>query len=201
MARKTFISYKYSDSRELRDKIIQELGSDSQYYRGESGYSDDLSSRSAEYIKSYLKDMIYNTSVTIVIVSPQMLQSRWIDWEIEYSLKNIPRDGRISKTNGIVCVVQKSGFFNSSDKGYNWIKNYDGYLDRSKLSSIILENRHNNIEGNYKTSSENYIDIVLEDEFLNNPNKHIEEAYNKSRSLEKYNIAKQIKKIGDGFNE
>ena len=32
MAHKTFISYKYSESRELRDRIIQAMGSDAAYY-------------------------------------------------------------------------------------------------------------------------------------------------------------------------
>ena len=41
MARKTFISYKYSESRELRDRIIKSLGDDATYYKGENGYSQD----------------------------------------------------------------------------------------------------------------------------------------------------------------
>lgn len=46
MARKTFISYKYSDVVEgkdnnLRDRIIKKFGDDSRFYRGEDGYSDD----------------------------------------------------------------------------------------------------------------------------------------------------------------
>lgn len=32
MAHKTFISYKYSEARGLRDKIIQALGKDASYY-------------------------------------------------------------------------------------------------------------------------------------------------------------------------
>lgn len=31
--------------------------------------------------------MMFDTSVTIVIISPNIKKSRWIDWEIEYSLK------------------------------------------------------------------------------------------------------------------
>lgn len=32
MAHKTFISYKYSESQELRDRIIQAMGSDAAHY-------------------------------------------------------------------------------------------------------------------------------------------------------------------------
>ena len=31
---------------------------------------------------------MYDTSVTIVIISPNMKKSKWIDWEIEYCLKD-----------------------------------------------------------------------------------------------------------------
>lgn len=37
MARKTFISYKFDDSRNLRDEIIKSLGEDAKFYNGEKG--------------------------------------------------------------------------------------------------------------------------------------------------------------------
>ena len=40
-----------------------------------------------ETIKNHLKDMLFDTTVTVVIISPNMKKSKWIDWEIEYSLK------------------------------------------------------------------------------------------------------------------
>ena len=42
MARKTFISYKYSEAREVRDKIINALGTDAQYYMGETSDSPNM---------------------------------------------------------------------------------------------------------------------------------------------------------------
>lgn len=42
MAHKTFISYKYSEARGLRDRIIASLGDDATYYRGETSDSPDL---------------------------------------------------------------------------------------------------------------------------------------------------------------
>ena len=107
MAHKTFISYKYSESQELRDKIVKSLGEDTKYYKGETSDSPDLTDIKTETIKNHLKDMLFDTTVTIVIISPNMKKSKWIDWEIEYSLKNIERDGRKSSINGIVGVIQK----------------------------------------------------------------------------------------------
>lgn len=42
MAHKTFISYKYSESRELRDRIIKALGKDATFYKGENVDSKDM---------------------------------------------------------------------------------------------------------------------------------------------------------------
>ena len=91
MARKTFISYKYSEAQDLRDKIIESLGDDAIYYQGETSDSPDLTDTSTENIKENLKDMMFSTSVTIVIISPNMKKSKWIDWEIEYTLKEIKK--------------------------------------------------------------------------------------------------------------
>ena len=145
MGHKTFISYKYSEAQDLRDRIIESLGDDATYYKGETSESPDLTNTSTENIKKNLKNMMYDTSVTIVIISPNMTKSKWIDWEIEYCLKSITRKERTSHTNGVVGVIMK---YNG---GYSWIKtvtnNDDGCLsssyDESKMYTIINENRFN----------------------------------------------------------
>ena len=91
MAHKTFISYKYSEAQGLRDDIIKKLGDDASYYKGETSESPDLTDTSTENIKKNLTDMMYDTSVTIVIISPNMKKSKWIDWEIEYHRRSEER--------------------------------------------------------------------------------------------------------------
>ena len=49
MAHKTFISYKYSESVDLRDRIIEAMGEDAIYYQGENGSSPNKSDDSEEY--------------------------------------------------------------------------------------------------------------------------------------------------------
>lgn len=190
MAHKIFISYKYSDvvedkgNNNLRDRIIAKLGADAKFYRGENGYSRDLSSYTADYIKKCLKDMIYDTSVTIVILSPNMKQSEWIEWEIEYSLKSITRADRTSHPNGIIAVVQKQNNW----EGYAWLRNFYSNWNTYLLPSIISKNmRNKKTYGSYLLSN-NYIDIITEDDFLRNPSKYIEEAYQKSRNIDNYNV-------------
>lgn len=68
VAHKTFISYKYSEARKLRDKIIEKLGADATYYQGETSDSPDLTDYTTETIREHLKDMIFGSSVTIVII-------------------------------------------------------------------------------------------------------------------------------------
>lgn len=202
MAHKTFISYKYSEARDLRDKIIDALGSDATYYKGETSESPDLTDTSTEGIKESLKEMMHDTSVTIVILSPNMIDSKWIDWEIEYCLKNIVRKGRVSHTNGIVGVIQKD------DGGYSWFKE-SGLNCHSistvsykmdKIFDIIAKNHFNSNPPKwhceqcmtYDSLSGSYISFVEEEEFLNNPQIYIDNAYDKSENDAKgYDLYKE----------
>ena len=192
MAHKTFISYKYSEAQKLRDDIIAALGKDATYYQGETSDSPDLTDTSTENIKKNLKDMMYDTSVTIVIISPNMTKSEWIDWEIEYCLKSITRKNRTSHTNGVVGVIMK---YNG---GYSWLKTTsekdDGCssssYDESKMYDIINNNRFNQDPKVYsceicKTVNSltgSYIALVEEETFLANPTKYIDNAYEKSEN-------------------
>lgn len=192
MSHKTFISYKYDEAKKLRNDIIDSLGEDAVYYQGETSSSPDLSDASTESIKRKLSDMMYDTSVTIVVISPNMRNSKWIDWEIEYCLKNITRKGRTSHTSGVVGVIMK---YNGE---YSWfkksLKNGDGCIstsyDETKVHSIIKNNRYNQNPKVYicdicKTVNAlagSYIAYVEEDTFLSNPQKYVNNAYDKSEN-------------------
>ncbi|MCP1186037.1 TIR domain-containing protein [Paenibacillus sp. 1781tsa1] len=200
MAYKTFISYKYSEAKELRDRIVGALKDDARYYQGETSESPDMSDRTTEYIKEKLKDMIYSTSVTIVVISPNIRKSNWIDWEIEYSLEQIKRGDKTSGTNGVLGIVMK---YNG---GYEWLRtsitNQDGHTstqtNNSYLYNIIINNRLNQEPKEYfcemcKTVDSlqgSYLSLVDEEAFLKNPNRYIENAYDKSKKLNHYKINK-----------
>lgn len=192
MAYKTFISYKHSEARELRDRIINALGDDATYYKGENSESPDLTDTSTENIKKVLKDMMYDTSVTIVILSPNMKESKWIDWEIEYCLKNVTRKNRTSHTNGVVGVIMKV------DGDYGWFKktgiNIHGQVTASfaldKVFDIISKNHFNSDPKqwhcdeckSYDWLNGSYISFVEEDDFLANAQRFINNAYDKSEN-------------------
>lgn len=200
MAHKTFISYKYSEAQGLRDDIIDALGENASYYQGETSESPDLTDYTTATIREHLKDMIFGTTVTIVIISPNMTESEWIDWEIEYSLREYSRNGKKSKSNGIVGVVMK---VNGS---YDWLRSTtthaDGHTstnnDTSKMYKIINDNRFNENPKVYSCSkcktvdrlSGSYISLIPEEEFLADPDYFIENAYQKCQSVDKYIISK-----------
>lgn len=190
MAHETFISYKYSDAVDVRDRIYENMGEYAKFYRGENGFSPNKSDDSDDVIWNYLKDMIWGTSVTIVVLSPEMLNSSWIEDEISYSLKKVSRDGTQSQRNGVVAVIKK---VNGS---YSWFKHTINYPDghtsngyyEDKVFKIIRENRRNQDPPVYvcdrcKTIdglNGSYIAYVEEDEFIRNMEKYIENAYQKS---------------------
>ena len=192
MAHKTFISYKYRDVVEnkerdnLRDRIINKLGDDAKYYLGENSSSPYLGDLKTETIKRKLSDMIYRTSVMIVILSPNIKQSDWMEWEIKYALREQTRQDRKSYPNGIIAVVKKQDY---TYYGYSWMKKYNGDWDESYLFPVLKNNRNNRTSYS-STLSRNYIDIVTEEEFMINPSKYIEEAFNKSQNIEYYDIVK-----------
>ena len=201
MARKTFISYKHSEAQELRNNIITALGNDATYYKGETSDSPDMTDYKTDTIKKNLTDMMFHTSVTIVIISPKMKQSKWIDWEIEYCLKEISRKDRTSKTNGIVAVIQKV------NNDYSWYKsnnqNSDGCSSNSYLEhlvyDIISKNRYNQLAKIYicntcqsiNALSGSYISYVQEEIFLANPQIYIENAFEKSEKFAEYDLTKE----------
>lgn len=186
MAHKTFISYKYSESRGLRDDIIDALGDDATFYKGETVDSNDMTDDKEETIKKALADMMYDTSVTIVILSPNMTDSDWIEWEIQYCLKKITRKNRTSQRNGVVAVIKKI------NGDYSWFKykvngggiNY--YTD--KIQKIISKNHFNSnppikdSKGLWDWLNGSYIAYVEQDDFLNDPQKYINNAYDKSEN-------------------
>lgn len=192
MAHKTFISYKYNEARKLRDDIIDALGDDANYYKGETSDSPDLTDKATNTIKKNLTDMMFDTSVTILVISPHMKESKWIDWEIEYCLKKITRKDRTSHVNGIVGVIQKV------DGDYSWFKHtqkYDDgfeswYYEDSYLYDIIKNNRFNQNPKVYSNQKHktvdwltgSYISFIEEETFLNDPNKFIDNAFNKSEN-------------------
>lgn len=121
--KKVFISYKHADedvqqlpeifNTTARDyvNILQDMFEYTPHiYKGEED-DNDLSKFKDSTIESKLRNKIYDSSVTIVLISNNMWDKtfdedeQWIPWEISYSLKEFKREGRASLSNAMLAVV------------------------------------------------------------------------------------------------
>ena len=124
MGKKIFVSYKYSDDKVLSlpnvfgkttarnyvDKIDEILESDDHIFKGEDD-GQSLATLSDASIATKLGDKIFDSSITIVLISKGMKnvflaeRDQWMPWEISYSLSEQSRENKSSKTNAVLAVV------------------------------------------------------------------------------------------------
>ena len=188
MGRKIFVSYKYKDNdveelsgvtqptwpcdyvNYIKDNILD----DDDIYKGENS-DEDISSWDEDDIWDHLKDKIYDSTITIVLISPNMKESgkwqksQWIPWEISYSLKETTRNDRTSHNNAILAVILPN------KKG-----SYD-YYDKDDLFPILKDNIVNG-----------YIYVVTWEDFKNYPNADIRQLFYYRDQTPSYKIKKSL---------
>lgn len=231
MGRKIFVSYKYSDAlvqdlnlyeivdflgsklkrkitttaRHYVDKLSEILEEDDHIYKGED---DDESMQSLEdsTIGSKLGDKIFDSSVTIVLISrgmknPYLLENeQWIPWEISYSLKEQTREGQKSKTNGVIAVVLPDEM-----GSYEYYITRDDECNCRMLKTLFLfeilrvnmfnvKNPNRSVcngkwiyQGDYS-----YIDSVKWSDFIDNPTKYIDKAIELRDRKEEFELRKTV---------
>lgn len=190
MGRKIFVSYKYADedvypirgisgikskARDYVTWIEQQFSNYTDHiYKGEHE-DEDLSDKSEDFIWSILKEKIYDSSITIVLISPNMKEyykyekSQWIPWEIAYSVRETTRSDRTSHANAVLGVVLPDR--KGSYEYYNCVKTF----------GILEENIKNG-----------YIPIVKWEDFRYDCDTYIEKAYKAQKSTPAYRIKKII---------
>lgn len=208
MGKKVFVSYKYADSsvkkitsdiykidtvRDYVDYLEILLGRDN-IYKGEHD-GEDLSNFTAEWTWTTLKEKIFDSSVTIVLISPNMKEiyknesSQWIPQEVSYSLKEISHNGRYSKTNALLYVVLPDAYGN-----YNYYMTYDSYSDITTYhTNVIFEIMSKNILNKKQQYGKgSYAVTVKWDDFIRNYNNYIKLAVEHQDNIGKYNIVKMV---------
>lgn len=187
MGRKIFISYKYADEDvssvygisgnkpKVRDYVtwLEDKFKDrtEHYYKGESD-GEDLSQKSDSYIWDKLKNKIFDSSITIVLISPNMKipnmheKSQWIPWEISYSLRETPREYYTSHANAVLAVVLPD-----SNGSYY-------YYNNLRLFNILSEN-----------ISVGYIPVVQWDNFKYNCDTYLDKAYTAQSSIPRSKVS------------
>lgn len=238
MGKKIFVSYKYSDSqvqdlniyevvrdflgnvrkqkvittaRHYVDKIDELLEEGNHIYKGEDD-GEDMSTLEDSTIGSKLGDKIFDSSVTIVLVSKGMKEAysaekdQWIPWEISYSLKEQSREGGRSKTNAVLAVVLPDTL--GSDD-YYIVDNSCPYckcrtLKTDFLFQILRDNMFN-LKKPVFTECENhigskpyqgyssFIHSVKWADFFSKPNKYIDIAVAIRQNINDYELTKTVK--------
>ena len=188
MGHKIFVSYKYNDTNvenlsyllgttavhDYVDYIQNRILNGDDIYKGEKS-DEDISNWSDNAIWEHLKNKIYDSTLTIVLISPNMKEagkwqrSQWIPWEISYSLRETTRNDRTSHNNAILAVIlpNKNG-------------DYD-YYDKSNLFPILKDNIDNG-----------YIYVVTWDDFVKYPNADIKQAFDSREKTPSYKIKKSL---------
>ena len=187
----------------------------SNIYKGESD-NEDLSYLSDDAIWEKLKDRIYDSSVTIVLISPRMKEpyrsekSQWIPWEIAYSLRETTRGDRTSHSNAVLAVVlpDRSHRYDYFIHPFSY-QQADGqwHNGSDNVFSIIRKNMNNrwgydssffSSKGIYPISAndESYIPSVTWDEFVKQPAYFIDTSVNRKEHIHDYHI---VTEIGNDF--
>ena len=139
-------------------------------------------------IKEYLKDMIFDTSVTIVVISPEVIYSDWVDWEIRYSLRQPSRFDSTSFRNGIVCVIQSQKDW-LGNENCQWALDHNGKYRKNIFPQAIIDNMQmyfneqayiNSLFGFKTNCRKDYCVLVSESAFKRDPSRYIEQAYERA---------------------
>ena len=190
MGRKIFVSYKYWDSDvapvpyisgtypSVRDYVtwLERKFSErtDHIYKGEHD-NEDLSDKSESYIWGKLKDKIYDSSVTIVLISPNMKEvgkwesNQWIPWEIAYSVRETTRNDYTSHSNAVLAVVLPD-------------RRGDYYYYRNLRLFEILS----------KNIACGYIPVVTWDDFKYNCDTYINKAITAKKYTPRNNVRKTV---------
>lgn len=224
MGRKIFISYKYGDTsvqhlvrnyswettkvRDYVDELQDKLSDTDHLNKGEQD-GEDLSQFKDETIASKLRDKIYDSSITIVLISPNMKEewnseeNQWIPWEIAYSLKEVTRKDRTSRTNGVLAVVlpDSNGNYDYMIEPNNCCSSGCTLLHTNKLFSILRNNMFNKKGKESKdclmgsavySGCPSYIHMVRWDNFMNALDFFINATIDIRDHSDEYDICKTI---------
>lgn len=221
MGNKVFISYKFDDGQvkdlpDVGDAIVRDyvdilverlekLG----YISKAEDTDEDLSDYSEEYIESVLYDLIWDSSVTILLISPGMKESgkrekqQWIPWEVSYSLRNVRKGGRVSHRNAMLAVVlpDENGKYDYAIAKRNCTNSCScNVWQTGTFFRIIADNMFNLeeraqhqvscTEGSavYKGAC-SYIDLIRWSDFLRNIKWYIDAALVRKDRIDAYKIA------------
>ncbi len=187
---KIFISFRYSDGIDYKEELVEKLKG----HAIDKSEDKDRSNLNDEQIKKYLYEKLRDTSITIVILTPQAINykkegHKYNDWlydELRYSLEN--REG--NRTNGVIALYTKEAKEHlmreethicevcKREKKVKNISNFEN-LVRENMMNVKDEYKKNKCEGIYDKLDDSYISLIAYENFLENPKKYIDNCLEK----------------------
>lgn len=196
MARKVFISFRYSDGHIYKDALVNKFDNSDDIINCSEAV--DRTKMSEETIKKYLYEKLKNTSVTIVLLTPQAINHQknyfgniddWIYDEIRYSLE----DRKNNRCNGLIAVYtpEAETFLLERHEGYTTIKDFEN-LTRKNMFNIKSRYKHCSTPDRYDSDLDHYCSLVSWSDFVSKPNYYIDKAIYKRENKEQYGLTVRI---------
>ena len=169
---------------------------------------------SEDTIWTKLKERIYDSTLTIVMISKNMKniwkddKNQWIPREISYSLKEVSRVNSsgtsvTSKSNAVLAIVVPdiSNSYTYYTYGNTCCDTKCTTLRTDTLFNILKNNMFNIIDADKNDcnngstiwyGNNSYITSVKWDDFIKDMNKYIDKAYEIQDNIDSYNICKEV---------
>ncbi|WP_314180528.1 TIR domain-containing protein [Abiotrophia defectiva] len=206
MATKVFISFRFSDGKEIKDELVDLFDESTEVINRSE--DQDRGQMSEETIKEYLYGKLKDTSVTLVLLTPEAIEYKkncfgeyddWLYDELRYSLE----DRENNRTNGVVAIyvedakeklIESSSHYCSicnKHKKCIILKEFDN-LSRKNMLNIKPKYKHNPCDNLYDDKYDSYISLVSLEDFKADYVKYINEAKDKRDRIEEFNIQKRM---------
>ncbi len=205
MAKNIFISFRFSDGNCYKEEL-SELFADNDYIINYSE-NEDRSNLSDKTIQQYLYKKLKEVSIVIIILTPEAINykkenEKYDDWlydELRYALE----DREDNKTKGAIAIytedskdllIKKNTHECSICNKKTEIKtilDFDN-LVRKNMMNVKDIYKKNKCYGIYDSLEDSYISLVSYEEFKNDIEKYIDNAFDKKEKVEKYNIVRRL---------
>ena len=222
MGHKIFISYKFADDQVAnlvgqQNSTARDYVTDLAFRLAMKGHickaepdGTDLSKLKDDTIEDKLRDRIFDSTMTIVFISPKMKKlgvkerDQWIPWEVSFSLRTTKR----KRENGDICTSKPNAMLAivlpNTDGSYDYFLETKtcctgGCLTHHTNNTfpIIAHNMFNRKEANKQICNSglinwrgefSYIRSVKWCDFIANIEKHIDAAYVRQKNISDYDI-------------
>lgn len=190
---KTFISYHHQGEQDIKNEIIEKFGGDDFIDKSVSDGDIDPDLNEETIMSKIRSEYLYNSTVTLVLVGIETSQRPFVNSEIQASL----RDTHSNKHNGLLCVIRDEVYemiySNSTCGGCGAsIRTRDNTLWDYYVPDLVKQNHQYHGDRCHYNSQDVYCAILRYSTFLADPERYINEAFDK-REDDSFEIKKTLR--------